>query len=579
MSRTTVHRFIDRGDSCESGPGSSIGEYDLEDNFINDNESVSSTSSAVPLLRNAIHSIERHDNDTRSTSHAQEGLFVSQTTRRSVESSSTGRHHRNSGNSLDRSDNGSESRNSSVPTNGQSTRSGESRDPMSNEGTPDPFEFPAHLDSDVRNNTTVPGKRLGSNRPRWANRHIMLTYAQAGLNWPYNELVDILDKLGAKHRIGRERHADGGYHFHCFIDFGRKFDFENVHKFCVGSKRPSSTGSCPGQTHCNILRVYKTPEYTWDYVGKDCPPPDGPPLKDGETLDERGGCIVSQSPDFPRPTPRKGRGAGEENWAHSLSLPTRKEFLDDIEKHSPRDSVIHCNAIWKAAKRRYAEIVTADEPSVEGLNVHWSRFPTIKRWVLDSLPNPCDIISRLSGPGWYSEEEKAGDQEYVQSRVLLGGQRLQSLILVGETRLGKTDFATNLGKHVHFHYNFDLKLLLDMGVENVEYAVFDDVSWKNSALADDQYKSWLGCQAEFSVTDKFRKKTRINWGKPVIYNTNKSPFERLRLEDIRWLQENCVIVDIGARTNDRINAISSRTIYTQGGPPPNGGLETIPELV
>ena len=37
---TTVHDFIDRGDECESGPPSSIGDYDTEDPFIDDNEAL-----------------------------------------------------------------------------------------------------------------------------------------------------------------------------------------------------------------------------------------------------------------------------------------------------------------------------------------------------------------------------------------------------------------------------------------------------------------------------------------------------------------------------------------------------------
>lgn len=578
---TTGLDFIDRGDSCESGPPSSIGEYDLNDDFIDDNVS---THSQVSLLRGRPSVRDSIETRARSTSSR---LFVtpgtgriqkaSRSSRRSSGDSTRVRRRlaelfsRNSSLSQSVSRSRASSRNS-IPwsesnygspgdpiliseSDGESTGSSEPQSPAK---TPDPFQFPEHLDSTVRNNTSLPGKRLGSGRPRWSGRYIMLTYSQTGKSWPYQQLVAMLDSLGAKYRIGRERHADGGFHFHAFVNFERKYDFEDVHKFCVGQKRSSRT-NCPGQTHCNILRVYKTPENTWDYVGKSCPPPDGPPLQAGETLESRTGELVASNCE--RPTPRKGGSSRDENWAHSLSLPTGKEFSEDVEKHSPRDYVVHHNAIQKIAESKDYIKPLPKEPSVEGLIVHWSRFPTIKRWVLDSLPNGIEIISRLAEAGSYSEQDREGDQNYLNSRTSLRGERIKSLILVGDTKLGKTDFATNLGKHIHFHYDFHLKALLEMGSENLEYVIFDDVSWHNNALKQDRYKSWLGCQESFYVTDKYSKKKELHFGKPCIFSTNKSPYEAMRVEDMRWLSENCVIVDIGQKDAERTNAISSRTIF------------------
>lgn len=140
--------------------------------------------------------------------------------------------------------------------------------------------------------------------------------------------------------------------------------------------------------------------------------------------------------------------------------------------------------------------------------------------------------------------------------------RPKSLIVYGDTRLGKSDFAKNLGPHVSFRNNFDLKHLLSVGIDNIDYVIFDDIEWDEPILRGSGYKAWLGGQPDFTCTDKYSKKATIQWGKPCIFLTNKNPFQDLHPRDTAWLEENCFVVDVGTfDPANRWNAISSGDCY------------------
>ena len=94
---------------------------------------------------------------------------------------------------------------------------------------------------------------------------------------------------------------------------------------------------------------------------------------------------------------------------------------------------------------------------------------------------------------------------------LLGG-RPRSLILWGETRLGKTIWARSLGAHIYccLQGNVDD---FKAGLEDAKYAVLDDMQGNFQFFPS--YKGWLGAQQTFTVTDKYRGKTTIQWGAPL----------------------------------------------------------------
>lgn len=58
------------------------------------------------------------------------------------------------------------------------------------------------------------------------------------------------------------------------------------------------------------------------------------------------------------------------------------------------------------------------------------------------------------------------------------------------------------------------------------------------------YKQILGCQTDFTVTDKYLKKVHIrNWRKPCIYLCNEDPCDYGGVDD-KWIDGNCTTVEI-----------------------------------
>jgi len=100
--------------------------------------------------------------------------------------------------------------------------------------------------------------------------------------------------------------------------------------------------------------------------------------------------------------------------------------------------------------------------------------------------------------------------------------------------MGKTLWARSLGPHLYFGGLFSLD---DVETTQPAYAIFDDM--QGGLEFFHSYKFWLGCQAEFVCTDKYRGKKRILWGKPAIYLSNNDP-RHDKNADIPWLEPNCI---------------------------------------
>lgn len=71
------------------------------------------------------------------------------------------------------------------------------------------------------------------------------------------------------------------------------------------------------------------------------------------------------------------------------------------------------------------------------------------------------------------------------------------------------------------------------------YGVLDDIDIEYFP----NYKGWFGGQKEFTGTDKFRKKVRIMWRRPIIWCTNDDP-RQAKGVDVGWLNKNCVFVSL-----------------------------------
>lgn len=80
---------------------------------------------------------------------------------------------------------------------------------------------------------------------------------------------------------------------------------------------------------------------------------------------------------------------------------------------------------------------------------------------------------------------------------------------------------------------FNMYFNLESWNPDAEYAIFDDFDDWSKWFS---YKQWLGAQKEFTVTDKYRKKMNISWGKPTILLSNEIPL----FKDQNWIDKNCI---------------------------------------
>lgn len=184
------------------------------------------------------------------------------------------------------------------------------------------------------------------------------------------------------YRLGRESHQDGGTHFHVFIAWEKRTSIRNERIFDYYGSHP------------NIKAIPRTPEYAWDYAGKD-----------GDVIYELG----------ERPGKSGTLSSGRDSvWADALHEQCEEEFLSTLRNRAPRDYVLYHNAITSFANSFYAP------PE------HEYESPPIRT----SLPEPIQE--------WYN-----------QSGIRDGHRtgRVKSLCIYGPTGLGKTLWARSLGTY------------------------------------------------------------------------------------------------------------------------------------
>lgn len=111
----------------------------------------------------------------------------------------------------------------------------------------------------------------------------------------------------------------------------------------------------------------------------------------------------------------------------------------------------------------------------------------------------------------------------------------RSLWLTGDTRLGKTVLARSLGNHWYMGSGWNIENYDD----EAEYGVLDDIPWETLKY---NYKGLMGLQLDVVVTDKYKKKTTILGGRPVIIITNDLP--EFSETEWRWLAGNVTFAPI-----------------------------------
>lgn len=94
-------------------------------------------------------------------------------------------------------------------------------------------------------------------------------------------------------------------------------------------------------------------------------------------------------------------------------------------------------------------------------------------------------------------------------------ERAKCLILVGPSRLGKTNWARSLGPHMFWRGQ------VNYGAwdQRAKYIVIDDIEWKFIP----QKKSILTQMGDITLTDKYVKKKNVCNDKPAIVLTNDMP--------------------------------------------------------
>lgn len=73
-----------------------------------------------------------------------------------------------------------------------------------------------------------------------------------------------------------------------------------------------------------------------------------------------------------------------------------------------------------------------------------------------------------------------------------------------------------------------------------EYLIFDDIDFDYVPAK----KCFFGAQKSFTVTDKYRGKRTVNWGKPLIFLCNTHPFLKLEGNELDWFNDNSVVVTL-----------------------------------
>lgn len=110
-------------------------------------------------------------------------------------------------------------------------------------------------------------------------------------------------------------------------------------------------------------------------------------------------------------------------------------------------------------------------------------------------------------------------------------------MIVGPSNIGKTMWARSLGRHIYWHTMIDLAIFDELA----EYAVFDDFEWAYMPSK----KAWWGGQQQFTITDKYRKKKTIKWGKPIIYLCNPDDDPREQVNKFpQWFRDRSMIIEL-----------------------------------
>jgi Geminivirus Rep catalytic domain len=187
----------------------------------------------------------------------------------------------------------------------------------------------------------------------FTGEHVLLTYSQSSDIDP-EEINSVVRRHGGECIIGRENHADGGIHFHCFVQFEREFITTNARVFDVGGRHP------------NFRRMYRTPEKGYDYA-----------IKDGDVV---GGSL--QRPESR--TSRGGLGQSCDRWLEIIASETREEFFENAARLDPKSLCCSFNSLSKYADWKY-RVDRAPYCTPGGISIVTTGVAGLDDWVRGNL--------------------------------------------------------------------------------------------------------------------------------------------------------------------------------------------------
>lgn len=193
--------------------------------------------------------------------------------------------------------------------------------------------------------------------------------------------------------------------------------------------------------------------------------------------------------------------APDTTWSTILAVATDKnDFLARVKSRYPRDFVLQWDRLNSFADANFKTVVPPYVPQFTDFKV------------------PLDLEYWAD---WSMKED-----------------RPPTLHLFGPSRTGKTEWARSLGTHMYFNAYFNLD---DWNAE-ADYIIFDDIPWDKIPAK----KAFFGAQKTFVLTDKYRRKQTVNWGKPLIFLTNydNNPFFEMPWQELQWYKDNMVQVEI-----------------------------------
>uniref|UniRef100_A0A8E7G2C7 Replication-associated protein n=1 Tax=Turdus pallidus Genomoviridae sp. TaxID=2814956 RepID=A0A8E7G2C7_9VIRU len=179
--------------------------------------------------------------------------------------------------------------------------------------------------------------------------HVLLTYPQCGDLDPA-EVVRHIEATGGECIIGREPHADGGLHLHCFVQW--------EHEFYTTDARRLDVDGC----HPNFRKMYRTPEKGYDYA-----------IKSGDVV---GGSLE-------RPSGTVAVKA-KSPWPEIILAETRDEFFDLCARLDPRSLCTGFMGLSKYADWKY-RVERGPYSTPGGVSIVADSVPALGDWVRENL--------------------------------------------------------------------------------------------------------------------------------------------------------------------------------------------------